>query len=277
MNLKRILLGVLPGVLSLILVVVFILFGFKDVEALLIAGLFSIGAGMFAKSQIEGPFGKLYADGGIGCLVVDSTAVMVPLIGKYNRPFVSFNFGRRIETVFSRDIVHGMTAPIDGKLIDFKYRASDKDDEKEYMAFIISKEKFMHAKFSLMQVPFILYNSVKDSFYTKKEFGTFENDAGVSHILLHMIRQLEEMLSIDRGRERFISEKYKPVKSWFENDMLKWIIIVVVGVILLYLAWPTLSSVLFGAADTVGTVASNTTGVLPSTTAGIVPSTGARP
>lgn len=267
MNLKRILLGVLPGVVSLILVVVLILLGFKDVEALLIAGLFSIGAGMFAKAQLEGPFGRLHADGGIGCLVVDSTAVMIPVIGKYNRPFVSFTFGKRIETVFSRDIVHGMTAPIDGRLVDFKYRASEKDDEKEYMAFIISKEKFMGAKFSMQQIPFVLYNSVKDSFYTKKEFGTFENDAGVSHILLHMIRQLEEMLSIDRGRERFISEKYKPVKSLFENEMLKWIIIIVVGVILLYLAWPTLSSVLFGAADTVGNVASNTAGVLPSTEA----------
>lgn len=181
---------------------------------------------------------------------LDSAGVMVPAIAKSNPPFLKAFFkDHEYETVVDRDIVHYMAAHVNAEFREFKVK------EKEYMAFIVEKEKYMRARFGHLQLPMILFNRITETFYTKEYLAKMEVATYAHHLLIYQNRKLEEIIRIFRDFQRYVAEQFRPKNSLLDSPWVRIILIVAVLGLLAYFAWPHISKILLGASDTVGKAA----------------------
>jgi hypothetical protein len=210
-------------------------------ESMLIGIIVGLGSAVIIKHFLDSAFNKILEGKGIGCFVLDSSGVLVPLVAKFERPNVSTSFmGKKIETLFDRKMVFPLAQPIKSRYQEFVAA-----DGNTYCAFVTKKENLIAEKFSFFQIPFFLYNSISDSFYTKDGLADRESEDDVLHALLFQNRRLEEFLSAQREQLRFLAEQYKP-KAPFgipTNVLIILGIIILVGA-LLYFGWPTISNML---------------------------------
>lgn len=207
------------------------------------------------------PYTQILEGKGILALDMNSTGVIRPFVVRVSLPFIKGKVdGVAVSDTFDRDAVYNMASPITTgrtEVID-----NEKTKKKEFH-IILDEKEYNAARFQHFHMPTFIYNSALKTMLTKDFFSAVEKDTFINHVLLYLNRIIEELNGLMRDFGRYIVELTKPKTDFLKN---KWVWIIVIGIVIVLLAFfapSIIDAIKGGASKTVASTAGSGQAITP--------------
>jgi len=236
--------GFIPTILFL-----FGIQGFTFIEAL---GFFALGlivAVVIANKMLANPFTDMLEGKGLMVLGLDSTGVIPSFIAKVKEPFLTANFnGKSIVDIFDRKLIQYFRPPVHveaEKELNVTRTYTNEDGEKvtekgDYLTIHLPLKQEAKAMFSFMHYPMLIYNKNLETFVTKEMLESKEALVFKEHLVLYLLKKVENLTDTVRDFARHVIEQSKPglLGRLFGSGAITWIIIIAVVIVLGVLLFP---------------------------------------
>jgi hypothetical protein len=171
---------------------------------------------------------------GEGNLIFDlsSPGVIQLYCAKVTLPWISVTTkaGLTLRRIFDRNISFSLrdnVIPVEGKDINGDTWIKIPGEEKVKM------------NFSLEGRPAFIMNSKLQTFVTKEFLGTLETKIMVEHLVLNLLKTIEELNQNIKDFGRYVMEQIRPQRGIDLNSpWIKVIGFIIVGIIIVYFGWP---------------------------------------
>lgn len=235
---------IIVGVLALSFYLMAFLFT-GDAIAANIAGFFGIVFGALVGDAIlQHPLLKVLE--GQGNLVIDlaSPGIIQFYCASVSLPWITVQnkAGMVLKRIFDRNISFNLRDTV----IPTEMKVKDGDTWIK-----IPGEEKVKMNFSLEGRPVFIMNSKLGTFVTKEFLGTLETKIMVEHLVLNLLKTIEELNQNIKDFGRYVMEQIKPQRGFDLNSpWVKVVGFIIVGIIILYFGWPYLANFLgIGAAQ----------------------------
>jgi hypothetical protein len=237
--------GIIPG----FIMIVMLMTGAGIMMSVMFMFIIAMMMMLISTLVLRHPLQQLVEGKGMLTMTLDSTGYIESfLVSPKNMPFVQGVFkGKKVETMFDRDIVQYLLPPVKARLAEATcLNAEGKVIGKRKVLVMPTEAEKNDYLFSFGTYPTFIYNKVLGVFLQKSVFSNFEQNAFVRHMVMYLCKKTEELSGAIRDFSRYIVEQIKPHKGLFSSKWIIYILIAMAVIVLIILLGPQIMQALQG-------------------------------
>lgn len=225
--------------------------GFTFFEAL---GLFFLGlivSVVIANKMLTNPLTDMLEGKGLLVLGLDSTGVIAPFIARVNEPYIEAEFKKKgIFDIFDRKLIHYLRPPRHVNAVkefDVTKKIKDKegkevDQKGNFLTIHLPEKQEAKSMFAFLHWPVLIYNKNLESFITKEMLEEKEALVFKEHLVLYLLKKVENLTNYVRDFARHVIEQSKPglLGKLFGGGALFWVVVIIVIIVVGSLLFPLL-------------------------------------
>lgn len=215
---------------------------------------------MVGSMMLKNPFSDLLEGKGLLSLNLTSTGILQAFIMPFDKNFIrGYLNGEEVEDYFDRESTFLMNAPKKAASVVHKSENGD-------LLFKVSNKELQDSRFAFNQYPVLIYNSMSNSFFSKKQLGDFEKKIISYNKLIFLTKKVEDLTVSVKNFARHIVDTLKPKKNGGALPM--WVMMIIIVVVIAFVVWMVISS---GGAGAIGGAINAAGSSIPGAAGPVVP------